>query len=161
MTSTETSSTDVTPTFTESLLTHIALPVRDLEATLAFYAKYTKLVNIHERQDPETGLRTAWLANARDITDAGARFVIVLIHGKLPTNITGDIKEQYGFLKSISHLGISVESRAEVDRLAEMARDDGCLLLGPMYRNEVVGYICIVKDPDGNNLEFSVEQVLG
>ena len=102
MTSTETRSNDVTPTFTESLLTHIALPVRDLEATLAFYAKYTKLVNIHERQDPETGLRTAWLANARDITDAGARFVIVLIHGKLPTNITGDIKEQYGFLKSIS-----------------------------------------------------------
>lgn len=161
MTSTETSSTDVTPTFTESLLTHIALPVRDLEATLAFYAKYTKLVNIHERQDPETGLRTAWLANARDITDAGARFVIVLIHGKLPTKITGDIKEQYGFLKSISHLGISVESRAEVDRLAEMAREDGCLLLGPMYRNEVVGYICVVTDPDGNNIEFSVEQVLG
>ena len=161
MTSTEIRSHDVTPTFTESLLTHIALPVRDLEATLAFYAKYTKLVNIHERQDPETGLRTAWLANARDITDAGARFVIVLIHGKLPTNITGDIKEQYGFLKSISHLGISVESRAEVDRLAEMAREDGCLLLGPMYRNEVVGYICVVTDPDGNNIEFSVEQVLG
>jgi len=161
MTSTETTSADVTPTFTESLLTHIALPVRDLDATLAFYAKYTKLVNIHERQDPETGLRTAWLANARDITDAGARFVIVLIHGKLPTKITGDIKEQYGFLKSISHLGISVESRAEVDRLAEMAREDGCLLLGPMYRNEVVGYICVVTDPDGNNLEFSVEQVLG
>ena len=161
MTSTETTSADVTPTFTESLLTHIALPVRDLDATLAFYAKYTKLVNIHERQDPETGLRTAWLANARDITDAGARFVIVLIHGKLPTKITGDIKEQYGFLKSISHLGISVESRAEVDRLAEMAREEGCLLLGPMYRNEVVGYICVVTDPDGNNLEFSVEQVLG
>ena len=161
MTSTETRSNDVTPTFTESLLTHIALPVRDLEATLAFYAKYTKLVNIHERQDPETGLRTAWLANARDITDAGARFVIVLIHGKLPTKITGDIKEQYGFLKSISHLGISVESRAEVDRLAEMAREDGCLLLGPMYRNAVVGYICVVTDPDGNNIEFSVEQVLG
>ena len=161
MTSTEARSHEVTPTFTESLLTHIALPVRDLEATLAFYEKYTKLVNIHERQDPETGLRTAWLANKRDITDQGARFVIVLIHGKLPTKITGDIKEQYGFLKSISHLGISVESRDEVDRLAEMAREDGCLLLGPMYRNEVVGYICVVTDPDGNNLEFSVEQVLG
>jgi lactoylglutathione lyase len=161
MTSTETRANGATPAFTESLLTHIALPVRDLEATLAFYEKYTKLVNIHERQDPETGLRTAWLANQRDITDHGARFVIVLIHGKLPTKITGDIKEQYGFLKSIAHLGISVESRAEVDRLAEMARADGCLLLGPMYRNEVVGYICIVTDPDGNNLEFSVEQELG
>ena len=42
-----------------------------------------------------------------------------------------------------------------------MAKDEGCLLLGPMYRNPVVGYICIVTDPDGNNVEFSVEQVLG
>src|SRR5580765_6546096 len=114
-----------------SLLTHIALPVRDLDATLAFYTKYTTLANIHERHDDETGLRTAWLANERDVNSEGtARFVIVLICGKLPTKITGDIKEEYGFLRSISHLGISVESRDEVDRLAEMAREDGCLLLG-------------------------------
>ena len=145
-----------------TLLTHIALPVRDLAATLAFYEKYTDLAVIHRREDPETGLRTAWLANERDRTTGhAARFVIVLIEGSLPKQITGDIEEKYGFLTSISHLGLSLDSRAEVDRLAEMARADGCLLLGPMYRNEVVGYICIVTDPDGNNLEFSVEQVLG
>ena len=145
-----------------TLLTHVALPVRSLAATLAFYAKYTDLAVIHEREDPETGLKTAWLANERDRTSGhAARFVIVLIEGKLPTQITGDIKEHYGFLTSISHLGLSLDSRDDVDRVAAMARDEGCLLLGPMYRNEVVGYICIVTDPDGNNLEFSVEQVLG
>ncbi|MEA3185743.1 MAG: lactoylglutathione lyase [Ilumatobacteraceae bacterium] len=145
----------------DSLLTHIALPVRDLDATLAFYAKYTTLVNIHERFDPDTDMRSVWLANSRDVTEAGARFVIVLICGKLPTKITGDIKEEYGFLRSISHLGISLDSREEVDQIAALAKEEGCLLLGPMYRNEVVGYICVVTDPDGNNLEFSVEQVLG
>jgi lactoylglutathione lyase len=144
-----------------SLLTHIALPVRDLDATLAFYAKYTTMVNIHERIDPESGLRSVWLANQRDVTADAARFVIVLICGKLPTAVTGDIKEEYGFLRSISHLGISLETRDEVDQIAAMAKADGCLLLGPMYRNEVVGYICIVTDPDGNNIEFSVEQILG
>jgi lactoylglutathione lyase len=144
-----------------SLLTYIALPVRDLDATLAFFDKYTTLVNIHERKDPDTGLRSVWLANERDVTAGGARFVIVLICGKLPTKITGDIKEEYGFLRSISHLGISLETRDEVDKIAAMAKADGCLLLGPMYRNEVVGYICVVTDPDGNNVEFSVEQVLG
>jgi predicted lactoylglutathione lyase len=145
-----------------TLLTHIALPVRDLDATLAFYEKYTTLVNIHQREDPDTGLRTVWLANERDVGTGGtARFVIVLICGSLPTKITGDIKEEYGFLKSISHLGISLNSREEVDQIAAMAKEEGCLLLGPMYRNEVVGYICVVTDPDGNNLEFSVEQVLG
>jgi lactoylglutathione lyase len=146
----------------QSLLTHIALPVRSLEATLAFYEKFTTLVKIHERHDPETNLRTAWLANERDTTEAEvARFVIVLIEGKLPTKITGDIKEEYGFLTSISHLGLSCGSRDEIDQIAEMARAEGNLLLGPMYRNEVVGYICVVTDPDGNNVEFSVEQVLG
>ncbi len=144
-----------------SLLTHVALPVRDLDATLAFYERYTTLEVIHRRTDDDTGLRTAWLANAGDRTEAAARFVIVLICGSLPTKITGDIKEEYGFLRSISHLGLSCETRDEVDRIAAMARDDGCLLLGPMYRNPVVGYICVVQDPDGNNLEFSVEQVLG
>ena len=88
--------------------------------------------------------------------------MIVLIHGKLPTKITGDIKEQYGFLQSISHLGISRREHAQRSTASPtMAREDGCLLLGPMYRNEVVGYICVVTDPDGNNLEFSVEQDLG
>jgi lactoylglutathione lyase len=144
-----------------SLLTHIALPVRSLDDHLAFYAKYTTMEVIHQRVDDETGLRTVWIANSEDKTDAAARFVIVLIEGKLPTQITGDIKEEYGFLRSISHLGISLDSRDDVDRVAEMARDDGILVLGPMYRNPVVGYICLVRDPDGNNIEFSVEQVLG
>lgn len=145
-----------------SLLTHIALPVRDLDATLAFYAKYTTLLKIHERRDPVTDIRSVWLANERDITTAGAaRFVIVLICGALPTDITGDIKEEYGFLRSIAHLGMSLNSRDEVDHIAAMAKADGCLLLGPMYNDEVVGYICVITDPDGNNLEFSVEQILG
>ncbi|HET7654525.1 MAG TPA: VOC family protein [Acidimicrobiales bacterium] len=145
-----------------SLLTHIALPVRSLADMLAFYERYTTMKVIHQRVDPETDLRTAWLANERDITEHGARFVIVLIEGQVPRNVVGDaIEEHYGFLTSFSHLGISLDTRADVDRVAEMAKEEGCLVLGPMYRNEVVGYICLIRDPDGNNVEFSVEQVLG
>ena len=145
----------------ESLWTHVALPVRNLDETLEFYAKYTTLENIHERQDPDTGLRSVWLANPGDKTEQAARFVLVLIEGKLPKHITGDIEEEYGFLTSIAHLGISLNTRDEVDDVARMAEEDGILVLGPMYRNEVVGYICLITDPDGNNIEFSVEQVLG
>ena len=151
----------MTPAPPDSLFTHVALPVRDLDATLDFYRKYTTLELIHERTDPETGLRSVWLANSRDRTEAAARFVLVLICGSLPSQVTGDIKEEYGFLTSISHLGISLSTRDEVDRIAEMAKEDGILVLGPRYMNPVVGYICIVRDPDGNQLEFSVEQVLG
>jgi lactoylglutathione lyase len=151
----------MTPAPPDSLFTHVALPVRDLDATLDFYRKFTTLELIHERTDPETGLRSVWLANSRDRTEAAARFVLVLICGSLPSQVTGDIKEEYGFLTSISHLGISLSTRDEVDRIAEMAKEDGILVLGPRYMNPVVGYICIVRDPDGNQLEFSVEQVLG
>lgn len=146
-----------------SLLTHIALPVRNLDAQLVFYAKHTRMRVISTRKDDATGLRTAWLANERDIRpDGGARFVIVLIEGSLPRDVVGDeMVEEYTFLTSISHLGISLDSREDVDRVAEIARREGTLVLGPMYRNPIVGYICLVKDPDGNNVEFSVEQDLG
>ena len=145
----------------DSLWTHIALPVRSLDDTMAFYDKYTTLENIHERQDPETNLRSVWLANPGDKTEQAARFVLVLIEGSLPKQITGDIEEEYGFLTSISHLGISLNTRDEVDQIAAMAEEEGILVLGPMYRNDVVGYICLIRDPDVNNIEFSVEQVLG
>ncbi|HEX7095930.1 MAG TPA: VOC family protein [Acidimicrobiales bacterium] len=146
----------------QSLLTHIALPVRSLPEMLAFYERYTTMKVIHQRYDEETGLRTAWLANERDITEQAARFVIVLIEGQVPRNVVGDaIEEHYGFLTSFSHLGFSLNSREEVDRVAELAKAEGRLVLGPMYRNPIVGYICLVRDPDGNNIEFSVEQVLG
>jgi catechol 2,3-dioxygenase-like lactoylglutathione lyase family enzyme len=146
-----------------SLLTHIALPVRDLGKHLAFWERYTTMKIVSQRQDPETGLRTAWLANERDIRpDGGARFVVVLIEGSLPRDIVGDeMKEEYTFLTSISHLGISLDSREDVDRVAAMAKEEGTLVLGPLYRNQVVGYICLLRDPDGNNVEFSVEQDLG
>jgi len=145
-----------------TLLTHIALPVRNLAAQLDFYERYTTMRVVSTREDPETKLRTAWLANERDITASGARFVIVLIEGSIPRNIVGDdMKEEFTFLTSFSHLGISLEARADVDRVAAMAKEEGILVLGPMYRNKVVGYICLVRDPDGNNVEFSVEQSLG
>lgn len=146
-----------------SLLTHIALPVRNLAAQLAFYEKYTTMKVVSQRVDPGTGLRTAWIANERDIRpDGGARFVVVLIEGSLPRDVVGDeMKEEYTFLTSISHLGMSLETREDVDRVAAQAKEDGTLVLGPMYRNEVVGYICLLRDPDGNNVEFSVEQSLG
>ena len=150
-----------TKTRPHTLLTHIALPVSNLDATLAFYAKYTTMEKIHERFDPETQMRSAWIANSEDKTATSARFVIVIMEGKLPTQITGDIKEEYWFLRSIAHLGISLNSREDVDRIAAMAKEDGILVLGPIYRNPVVGYICLVRDPDGNNVEFSVEQDLG
>jgi catechol 2,3-dioxygenase-like lactoylglutathione lyase family enzyme len=143
------------------VLTHIAMPVRDFDATMRFYRTYTELITVQERKNADTGLRAAWLGN-RDAVESGrAKFVLVLLEGGHRPNAPAGSEDTYGFLTSIAHLGFSVDSREEVDRLAALADADGVLVLGPMYRNEVTGYIALLKDPDGNNVEISHGQDLG
>ena len=59
------------------------------------------------------------------------------------------------------HLGFAVASKEEVDRLAEKAAEQGCLLWPPRQEPYPVGYYCGVLDPSGNQVEFSYGQPLG
>jgi catechol 2,3-dioxygenase-like lactoylglutathione lyase family enzyme len=142
-------------------MTHLAMPVRDFDATMSFYRRYTELVAVQERTNEKTGLRAAWLANPGDLTATSARFVLVLLEGGHRPGAPDGSEGQFGFLTSISHLGFSVESTAEVDRLAALAVADGVLVLGPVHRSAVTGYIALLTDPDGNNVEISYGQDLG
>ncbi len=123
-------------------LTHVALRVKDLARSVAFYAKYAGLVVCHERVDD--GTRVVWLAErAQD-----PEFVFVLIpmpHAEV---------ERPG----VHHFGFSVASRAEVDAVAATARADGVLREGPRDAGPIVGYFCVAEDPDGNWVEFSFGQ---
>jgi catechol 2,3-dioxygenase-like lactoylglutathione lyase family enzyme len=142
-------------------LTHIALPVKDYDKSLAFYERYTSLERVLEKANEESGLRSVWLADPDRRTEAAAQFVIVLLEGGKRKGAPADAKEEYGFLTSIAHFGISVDSREAVDEIAARAEQDGILVLGPTFRNEITGYIALIRDPDGNNVEFSYGQVLG
>jgi len=123
-------------------LTHIALRASDLARSIAFYASYAGLVVAHERD--EDGTRVVWLAErAEDPT-----FVFVLI----------PMAHSEGERPGVHHFGFSVASRAEVDALAARARADGILREGPRDAGPVVGYFCIVEDPDRNWVEFSFGQ---
>ena len=124
-------------------LTHIALATRDLDRTIAFYRKHVKLHVVHERA--ENGARVAWLADR----EADADFVLVLLEvpGGRPAGQA-----------TLQHLGFAVASRDEVDAAAAAARADGVLALEPIYAGPIVGYFCIVTDPDGNQVEFSYGQ---
>jgi len=57
-----------------------------------------------------------------------------------------------------AHIGIEVETRAEVERIAEMGRAEGCLMWPPTDMPDPIGYICAVTDPDGNVIEISHNQ---
>lgn len=122
--------------------THVALRVKDLGRSAAFYGAYAGLVVCHERVDD--GTRVVWLAErAEDPT-----FVFVLI----------PMPHSEGERPGVHHFGFTLASRGEVDAIATRARSEGILREGPRDAGPVVGYFCVVEDPDGNWVEFSFGQ---
>jgi catechol 2,3-dioxygenase-like lactoylglutathione lyase family enzyme len=126
-------------------LTHVALLVKDPEASVAFYARYARMQVVHRRRDAVSGREVLWLS------DRTRPFVIVLIQAE----------RVEGRLDGFAHLGVGCESRAEVDRLCALARDEGRLGLGPLDSGYPVGYWAFLRDPDGHNLEISYGQEVG
>jgi catechol 2,3-dioxygenase-like lactoylglutathione lyase family enzyme len=123
-------------------LTHIALPVEDVDASIKFYAKYAGMQVVHRRKDHNTKSDVVWLS------DGTRPFVIVLIREAQVDNK----------LLPIAHLGVGCESREEVDRLCQEAQVDGILLQSPMDNEPPVGYWAFISDPDGHTLEISFGQ---
>lgn len=125
-------------------LTHIALPVTNMEASLAFYTTYARMQVVHRRTDPN-GTEVVWLS------DRTRPFVLVLL--VMPTVETP--------LLPFAHLGVGCETREEVDRLCAQAQGDGCLRAGPTDSGYPVGYWAFMADPDGHTLEISFGQEIG
>ncbi len=126
--------------------THVALLVNDVDKTADFYIQYCGLKIIARRLDPNTGYRVIWIGE-------DLKFVIVAFESEK--------KPIQSITKPLSHLGFSLESKEEVDKVAEVAKEEGILNYGPVYLDPDVGYICEILDPDGNSIEFSFGQKLG
>ncbi|WP_204045406.1 VOC family protein [Acrocarpospora phusangensis] len=124
--------------------THVALPSYDVARSLAWYEEFTPLVKVAEFAD-DTG-ETVWLSNDGQVVDP---FVLVLV------TFHADRGKRQPQLAPFAHIGIEVPGREDVDRVAAKARDAGCLRMEPADIPFPVGYVCMITDPDGNNLEFS------
>jgi lactoylglutathione lyase len=120
-------------------LTHIALPVHSLAASVAFYAKYANMQAVHQRPG------VVW------VSDRTRPFAVVLIE------TSNEIKP----LLPMAHLGVGVQSREEVDRLCQLAREDHCLARESEDSGPPVGYWALIRDPDGHTLEVAYGQELG
>jgi catechol 2,3-dioxygenase-like lactoylglutathione lyase family enzyme len=120
-------------------LTHVALPVRSLDASVAFYARYANMHEVHRRRG------VVWLS------DRTRPFAVVLIES------SSEIRP----LLPIAHLGVGVASHDDVDRLCERARADACLLREPEDSGPPVGYWALLRDPDGHTLEIAFGQEVG
>jgi catechol 2,3-dioxygenase-like lactoylglutathione lyase family enzyme len=122
-------------------LDHVALLASDAEVSAAFYCDWAGMEVIHERND---GAEVRWV---RRKDDPSGLIIVVLGVGS------------EGGPGQMDHFGFHVSSRADVDDIAERAQAAGILVEGPKYAGPVVGYFCQISDPDGNQLEFSCEQL--
>jgi catechol 2,3-dioxygenase-like lactoylglutathione lyase family enzyme len=124
-------------------LTHVALTVRDAEASRRFYEAYAGLRVVHRRV--EEGSTVLWLS------DRTRPFVVVLLERPVADPP----------LAGWQHLGVGLPDRASVDRLAARARAEGRLVSEPLDHGGPVGYVAILRDPDGHQLELSHGQEVG
>ncbi|MGY1426512.1 VOC family protein [Lysobacter sp. A289] len=119
-------------------LTHIALPVRSLRESVAFYEMYANMHVVHARPG------VTW------VSDRTRPFAIVLI----------ETSSEIHPLLPMAHLGVGVSSRAEVDRLSQLATQNCCLVREAEQMEPPVGYWALIRDPDGHTLEVSYGQDL-
>tara|TARA_R110002096_G_scaffold113620_7_gene246791 strand:+ start:1491 stop:2033 length:543 start_codon:yes stop_codon:yes gene_type:complete len=134
--------------------THLALIVKDIDASIAWYEKHTHM-SLLSRTEDENGYG-AWLGDPSDPAQADSPFILVMaqfFEGKDPF-----APANHGILGPFAHIGIEVIAREDIDRIAETAKQEGCLALPPTQMPPPIGYICFLKDPDGNNVEFSYDQ---
>ncbi len=121
-------------------LTHVALFVADAQRTVNFYERFAGLHLVHDRVDD--GVRVVWLSEQQQAPE----FVIVAI-----TLVPGEASAP----PRMAHLGYDLPSRAAVDEVAARADAEGLLIQAPTDAGPIVGYFCLLRDPDGNLVEFS------
>ena len=147
--STRAASYDVHPS--EPRWTHVALRVDDIDRTIEFYTSMTPLELIDRREDQDG--YGAWLGMPGATNNPFILVVAQFFDGHDP--FAHAPKE---VLAPFAHLGIEMPSKEAVDEIAARADAAGCLAMSPRTMPAPIGYICMVRDPDGNTLEFSWDQ---
>ncbi len=130
--------------------THIALRVTDMDSTLSWYTKFTPMELLDERED-QTG-RGAWLG----MPEPDNPFILVLAQFSPELDPFKGIPK--ATLAPFAHLGIEMPTQHDVDAIAEQGSEAGCLAMPPTMMPPPIGYICMLRDPDGNMVEFSWDQ---
>jgi lactoylglutathione lyase len=137
--------------------THVALPVSHIDRSVEFFTSMTPLVVVARFEDDQA--RGAWLSNDKQVDTP---FVLVLsefapqlapLFGMTPG-------EPHATLAPFAHIGIELPAKGDVDAIAARARNLGVLYREPTQMPDPIGYICSVRDPDGNVVEFSWNQLV-
>lgn len=124
-------------------LSHVALIVKDIESMISFYTEFAEMELIHRRVDE--GINVAWVR----LNDRNS-LTIVMIEEKSPKN------EAY---QRFNHFGFDCPSKEAVDYISNKGKEYNCIRYEAFDGGEVLGYMCMLKDPEGNLLEFAYGQM--
>jgi len=123
--------------------THITINCSDIDASVEFYTSFCGLSIVRDRR--LEGRHNVWLGPQTSPREDPV-FVLVIVQDEVKARL--------------DHFGFQCDSRAEVDRIAERARQQNILAQGPLDAGGVVGYFAMVRDPDGHIVEFTFGQPL-
>src|SRR5262249_20982851 len=123
--------------------THITINCSDLNATVDFYTSLCGLSIVRDRR--LEGRHNVWLGPE---TPAGENptFVLVIVQDEVRNHL--------------DHFGFQCDSREELNRIADLARQKGILIEPPTDVGGVVGSFTVISDPDGHQIEFTFGQPL-
>ena len=136
---------------TEARWTHVALRVDDIQATIDWYTSMTPLQLIDQRED-DMGYG-AWLGMEGETNNP---FILVIAQFFPETDPFKDAPKEV--LAPFAHLGVELPTKDAVDEIAARAGEADCLAMPPTMMPPPIGYICMLRDPDGNMVEFSWDQ---
>lgn len=118
------------------------LKVSDLDRSIAFYRRFCGL---EIARDGRPRGHTVWLAPAGRRPGHPA-FVLVLYLTDIDCRL--------------DHIGFECDSRDEVDAIASEGRRLGILAQPPVDVGGDLGYLTMIRDPDGHLVEFTFGQPL-
>lgn len=123
--------------------THITINCSNLERSIDFYTNLCGLTMVRDRR--LEGRHNVWLGPP---TKSGEDplFVLVIVQDEIKFRL--------------DHFGFQCDSRAEVDRLAQLALEQNILVEPPTDLGGIVGYFTSLRDPDGHVVEFTFGQPL-
>ena len=128
-----------------SKLTHFTFGVTNLDASLEFYARWFDLVIVHDKRP--MGSRGAWITTRAQAELDPPDFLFVIQEEENPV--------------ALDHFGFQVERRADLERIADAAKDAGVWVMGPIDLGGMVGTFVTIQDPDGHRWEFTCGQPIG
>ncbi len=131
--------------------THLALRVKDIDASIDWYTEYTPMTLLDRREDAD-GFG-AWLGMDDMVEHPFILVVAQFLEGHDPFAAAPN-----AVLGPFAHLGIEMTAKDDVDAMAERGREGGYLTMPPTMMPAPIGYICMLRDPDGNTIEYSWDQ---